>query len=131
MKPLKRPGALALFALLGFLSGCAATGTQAEGSDYRWDVLTSEEILSLEMTNLYDVVERARPRWLTRRGGDVVVFQGQTLLGDATMLRQFGPQEVYELRYLDGVTASATLPGLGSRFVSGAIILVTSAQERR
>ena len=30
---------------------------------------------------------------------------------------------VYEIRYLDGATAKATLPGLGDRHVQGAIVV--------
>ncbi|UCC73549.1 MAG: hypothetical protein JSV86_03015 [Gemmatimonadota bacterium] len=139
MEPLKRLGVLALLALLAVLSGCAKTGTREVGSGRQFDVLTREEILSLEMTNLYDVVERARPQWLTRRSGmrsfqleaNVVVFQGQTMLGDVGALRELPPEYAYELRYLDGMTAAASLPGIGSQHVSGAIIIRTSPPEER
>ncbi|MGH7446417.1 MAG: hypothetical protein ACRELT_02580, partial [Longimicrobiales bacterium] len=82
----------------------------------------------------HDVVQRLRPRWLIARAGDrsigmstgVVVYQDQALLGDVDTLRQLGPSAAYELRYLDGPTASSTLPGLGSgRHVAGAIIVLT------
>ncbi|NIO30296.1 MAG: hypothetical protein GTN75_00695 [Gemmatimonadetes bacterium] len=136
MKPLRRPAMLALLALLAGLSGCATTRTQEGGEDYRWDVLTREEIMSLDVTNLYDVVDRLRPRWLTRRGGvisfdletNVVVFQGQSMLGDVEILREIAPEEAYELHYLDGATATASLPGLGSQHVSGAIVIYTRAR---
>lgn len=139
MEPLKRLGVLALSALLVVLSGCAKTGTRHEGSDYQFEVLTREEILSLELTNLYDVVDRARPQWLTRRSGvisfqletNVVVFQGTTMLGNVEVLRELPPEMAYELRYLDGTTATASLPGLGSQHVSGAIVIRTSPPEER
>jgi hypothetical protein len=139
MERLRRPALLALLALLAGFSGCATTRTQEGGEEYRWDVLTREEIMSLDMTNLYDVVDRLRPRWLTRRGGvisfdletHVVVFQGQTLLGDIEILREVSPEEAYELQYLDGATATASLPGLGSQHVSGAIVIHTSARDAR
>ncbi len=140
MRSLSRSAMLALVMLLAVLSGCAKTGGSGEAAEeHQWEVMTREEILSLELTNLYDVVDRARPRWLTRRSGvisfglgtRIVVYQGQTLLGDVEMLREIAPEEAYELRYLDGATASASLPGLGSEHVAGAIIIVTRPQGNR
>jgi len=85
---------------------------------------------------LYDVVQRLRPRWLEIRAGDrsfaigtgratIVVFQDQSYLGDVEYLKQIAPDLAYELKWLDGPTASSTLPGLGSQHVAGAIIIRT------
>jgi hypothetical protein len=61
----------------------------------------------------------------------VVVYQDQSLLGDVDTLRQLGPSAAYELRYLDGATATSTLPGIGSgRHIAGAIIVHTRPPER-
>jgi hypothetical protein len=92
--------------------------------------------MSVDATNLWEVVRRLRPRWLevNRRGDrsfglqtNLVVFQNQTYLGNVDMLRQFSPESAYELEFLDGSTASNTLPGLGSQHVAGAIVIKTSA----
>ncbi len=89
--------------------------------------------------NLYDVVERLRPRWLVVRAPDrlnlsagIVVYQEQTFLGDAEILRQCSREMYYELRWLDGAVASATLPGLHpDQPVAGAIVLYMPGHERR
>lgn len=121
--------------LLGVLmTGCAST---SEGGRTRSDPdeLTRDEIMSVGARNLYEVVQRLRPRWLNaeRRAGErsfgletnVVVYQGQTRLGTVEVLGQWSPSAVYHLQWLDGARASATLPGLGSQHVAGAIIIQT------
>lgn len=111
--------------------GCAT----ADPSRSRVDPnrITRAEIVEVDVADLYEVVQRLRPRWLEVRGSrsfggetEVVVYQGQSFLGGPEVLRQFDPAAAESLRYLDGPTASASLPGLGSRHVEGAIIIVTS-----
>lgn len=113
------------------IAGCASSGASTDrGSP---NLLTREQIMSINVPTLYDVVDRLRPRWLQGTGGEpssvfggensIVVYQGQTLLGGPEILRQFSPDVAAELRYLDGPTASATLPGIGTRHISGAIVL--------
>ena len=131
----RRTGTAVLFLLALVVTACATSG---ERTRYRSDFLTREEILSVDVGNLYEVVQRLRPRWLTaeRRAGDrsfgletgVVVFQNQTFLGDINVLRQYGPSVAYSLRWMDGATASASLPGLGASHVAGAIIIGTSPE---
>ncbi len=117
------------------LAGGCATVRNPTGNG-RMDLLTREEIMGVRgVTNLYDVVERLRPRWLKVRAQDrsfglttsIVVYQNQTLLGDVETLRQLQPGLAYEMKYLDGTTAKNTLPGLAFQgHVAGAIILSTS-----
>lgn len=109
-------------------TACATTGYERTGGDP--NVITAEEIQAAEVNNLYQLVERLRPRWLDVRARrsfnsttQIMVYQGQTLLGGVDMLRQFGKNAAYRLRYLSAAEASATLPGLGSRQVEGAIII--------
>ena len=127
--------ALAFLSVL-LLAGCATT--KSAGDNGRPDVLTREQIMGVEgATSLYDVVRRLRPRWLVARaenrslGGtanEIAVYQGQTYLGGIDTLRQLQPGMAYQLRWLDGPTATSTLPGLGSgRTVAGAIVMDTRA----
>jgi hypothetical protein len=127
----------ALVSLAVVLLGGCATG-RAKAASGRPDLLTREQIMSVQgVTNLYDVVQRLRPRWLIARaenrtlGGasvGILVYQEQTLLGDVETLRQLQPEIAYELRFLDGTTASTTLPGLGGNLhIPGAIIISTHA----
>lgn len=121
---------------------CLASCTSAARSDAngaRSDVLTRQEIMSMTGTNtLYEVVQRLRPRWLEVRGGersfglstDIVVYQNQTFLGAVDVLEQLSPDMAYQLRWLDGPTASSTLPGLGSGHVAGAIVISTTPPDQ-
>ncbi len=127
-------------ALATVVLGTACAGAARSGTNTRQDLLTREQIMSVSgASNLYEVVQRLRPRWLETRGGDrsfaltteVVVFQNQSYLGDVQVLGQLGPEVAYEMRWLDGPTASATLPGLGSRHVTGAIVIATSPPDAR
>jgi hypothetical protein len=113
-------------------AGCA---TSRSGEASRQEVLTREEIMGVQgAQNLYDVVQRLRPRWLTVRAAQrsmytqtgIVVYQNQSYQGDLETLRQFHPEAAYELRFLDGPTASASLPGLPGSHVAGAIIISTT-----
>ncbi|MFW5950955.1 MAG: hypothetical protein ACOC3J_01650 [Gemmatimonadota bacterium] len=124
---------VALVVLVLGAAACASTGNTPR-RDY--DVITAEELAALTTANtLWDVVNQLRPRWFSVRSGRslggsetarVVVFQDESVfLGDPGVLRQFRPDAVDHLRYLDAATASASLPGLGGRHVAGAIILMT------
>lgn len=113
-------------------TGCASTGGTSDGR--RSDLLTREEILGAEVTNLYDVVQRLRPRWLSVRGTrsfnmetSIVVFQNDMHLGPAASLRELSPELAYEIAYMDGARAAASLPGITSgQHIEGAIIVRTS-----
>lgn len=121
----------------GALWGCASTKAAREGSNP--DVITREEIQGTGAVNLYEVVTRLRPQWINVRttqsfnlGTEIVVFQDNMLLGGPDALKQIGPESAYEIRWMDGVRASATLPGITSgRHVMGAIIVNTHAPNPR
>lgn len=133
----KSTGAMVVLALatLAFTGACAAN--RQAGSGTQQDRITNDELTSVQgVRNLWDVVERLRPLWLQPRAADrsfaigtgaasIVVFQEQMYLGDVTMLHQLAPDIAYDLRWLDGPTASSTLPGLGSQHVAGAIVIYT------
>lgn len=115
-----------------FAAGCASTGAKAEEGRNR-DVLTREEILGAEATNLYDVVRRLRPRWLQVRSPrsfnmetEIAVVQNEMYVGAAETLREMSPELAFEIRYLEGTRAAAAIPGLMSgRHIEGAIIITT------
>lgn len=125
-------GALCLAVVVG-LAGCASSGT-GSGSSGQRDVLTREEIMSAEASNLYDVVQRKRPEWLRTRGQPdaggrfsgqtrIVVVQGGSVIGGVRTLREFSPEGIKRLRYTDDETAAVTLVGGQSGFIEGAIIV--------
>lgn len=136
---------------LTVLAACASSGTagaeagasasaSASATAPRRDrtVITQEELAGSGTTNLLDAVQRLRPQWLrgvnltSRTGGDTefVVYQGTTFLGGVDALRQLAPGYAQELRYLDASQATNTLPGLGSRRVAGAIVIVLPGGRR-
>jgi len=127
-----RIGSTLLVLLLA--SACASAPAGSKSSS-RMDRLTRDEIMSVNVTTLYDVVNRLRPQWLEvgRRGDrsfglqtNIVVYQNQSYLGNVDVLRQLSPESAYEMDWLDSSTASNTLPGLGSQHVAGAIVIKTS-----
>lgn len=123
---------LAISAAL-FVSACASSPNSGRDSGENMDLITREQILETGATNLYDVVNRLRPRWLqvhsTRSFNletEIVVLQNEMLLGGPEALRQMTPELAYELRYLDGTRAAVQLPGLMSgRHIGGAIVVST------
>lgn len=115
------------------LGACASAGS---GSSTTYNRISAEEIAEMkgQVGNLYDLVNRLRPRWLQVRARDrsftggeqeVVVYQDQSLLGGIEMLQGLGLDMPLYLSYLDGAQATAQLPGLGSRRIEGAIIIHT------
>lgn len=98
----------------------------------RRDVITREELAQTGTANLYEAVERLRPHWMRGQGGynlgggghTVVVYQNETQLGALEALRSLNLEFAEELRYLDSTQASNMLPGLGSRSVGGAIVVM-------
>lgn len=118
--------------------GCASSG--ADGTIRRDSrTLTPEEIATVPVTNLYEAVQRLRPRWLEMRdvrslgagagtsGGQIVVFLNNSYVGGPETLRQFETHQIVRIRYLDAAQASATLTGYDtSRHVVAGIVLETS-----
>ena len=111
------------------ITACASSGGPGRPRT-RQDVLTAEEISTITVSNMYEAVQRLRPQWLQLRAPQglysataIAVFLGRTYLGGPEALKEVGPEAASRLRYLDGVTASATLPGLGSMHVEAAIVI--------
>ncbi len=122
-------GALAI--ALPVVLACASTSSQG-GTAMRpqSNVITRAELQEVGVSNLYQAIERLRPRWLTVRSmrsfsmeTEVVVYQDQMYLGNQDQLERMGIDGVWEIRYVDGPTAKASLPGIGDRHVQGAIII--------
>jgi len=115
----------------GMLWGCASTKAEKQSTDP--NLITREQIMATNANNLHDVVMRLRPQWLRTPAAtsinmntEIVVFQDQMQLGGPDALRQLSPELAYEIRYMDGVRASAVLPGLMSgRHIEGVIIVST------
>ena len=113
------------------LLACASNQPQGDTPRPYANVITREELRDAGVRNVYEAIERLRPRWLWVRSGarsfsmdtEVVAFQETILLGNAEALQRVGIDGVYEIRYVDGPTAQATLPGINDRHVQAAIVL--------
>lgn len=115
--------------------GCAPATSVGGGSQ---NVITQEELAATNVNTLYEAINRLRPRWLTIRstqtlGGAgataILVYQNQARLGGVEILRELDKRSAVWIEYLDGPTASATLPGVGSQDVEGAIIIHTTPRS--
>lgn len=136
-----RVALLALAVALLAQAGCTPAGSgwrEPRGAAPAGSVITREEIQSVGAGDLYAVVLRLRPGWLTSRGvqniggrtGMIVVYQDHQRMGEVAALRDIAPANVVRLRYLDATTA-AMLPGIRPReIVGGAIVVVTPASGR-
>lgn len=105
------------------------------------DLITASEISSQSFRDAYDIVQRLRPNWFTRKSGGstarrmgtspsssaagagLLVYLNNARLGGVEALRQLSASSIESLRFVDAATATATLPGIGSSVVSGAIVV--------
>ena len=116
-----------LIAMLGLTACASSSGSRASTHQ---DVITAEEIERTMVSDLYELVQRLRPRWLDLRSPqsfesrtEIVVFEGQAYRGGVEVLREFAKEAAVRLIYLDGPTATVRLPGLTTRNVEGAIVI--------
>ena len=116
--------------------GCAGVGRA--GIERRTQTLIdSDEIMEMHQAgvrDLYELVNRQRPRWLQTRTERslqletvVLVYHNETRLGGIDALRGYPLIAVVSLRYLDAAQAMV-LPGAGSAHVEGAIVIRTAAR---
>lgn len=123
-------GVLTLALLLA--TGCASTGGTADRPREERNVLTREEIASVDVSNLYDVVQRLRPGWLRTKGAGerssgvysetrILVARRSTVLGGPGVLREISPDGVTGLRYHPGNTAGVSPVGSRTGRIEGVI----------
>ena len=98
------------------------------------DLITTSEIDSQPFRDAYDIVQRLRPTWFTRKSGSssarrmgtsgsgLVVYLDNTRMGGIEALRQLNTAGIGSLQFMDAAIATATLPGLGSSVIAGAIV---------
>ena len=117
-------------AALGALA-CASGPKQAGAAQRRnANVITVEEMQSVQFSNLFDVVQALRFRWLQSRGPDSINMQsGQvqvrlddTQLGGVETLRNIPPTGVVSIQWVDPNTAAGRW-GMG--YGHGAILVST------
>ena len=122
------------------VTGCASSpagspgATQQSSSASRVrgqrDVITQEELATIDVQTALDAVRRLRPSFLQTHGGatasitqgpqDVVVYVDNTRMGGPSALAQIPVGDVKEIKYLNGTDATQRY---GTGHGSGAIIV--------
>lgn len=125
--------AAAFISLVFLLSGCAGAATPG-GEDRAANIITQQEILDARATNLWEVVNNLRPRWLqaislpSMSGGSaqILVYRDNVRLAGPDALRNLNPELAREIRWLDRMEATSRFPRSGSGGeVAGAIVVIT------
>lgn len=134
--PMRATAAPAVMAALTLaLVGAACAGTPAGGTSPRnRNLISLEEIEQARedgVRDLYELIDRIRPRWLLGRNARslqlqtvIAVYHHEALLGGIDALRGYPLVSVTSIRWLDAAQAML-LPGAGSTHVEGAIVIST------
>jgi hypothetical protein len=108
-------------------SGAPATQQQARPRGQR-DLITLDELATIDVQNALQAVQRLRPNFLrfpgamsiTQGQAQVVVYVESTRMGGPDMLQQIPITEVKEIRYLSATDATQRY---GTGHTAGAIIV--------
>ena len=123
----------ALISLVLLLSACASAAGGG-GEDRAANLITRQEILDARATNLWEVVNNLRPRWLqvinmpSMSGGSaqILVYRDNVRLAGPDALKTMNPELAQEIRWLDRMEATSRFPRSGSGGeVAGAIVIIT------
>lgn len=123
---------VSLVATLVLASACSGNANSARGPSRDRNMITTEELATVNGLSAYEVVQRLRPHWLNARGGarslglrtEIVVFSDNIRLGGVEALRNLPANGIRQMEYLDGPSASNRLPGVGSgEHIAGAIVI--------
>ena len=126
-----------LLAISVALAGCSGNPTPnavpvAGRPTIDRQVLTREEILATEYTNLYDVVRGLRGNWVRTRAADsftktseVQVYLDNQRVGGIDELRSMQVRTVQSIRWFDPIAASARW---GTDHGAGVIFVTTAKQ---
>src|SRR5262245_52048709 len=123
---------LSASAVLGACASGAGSGSRIASSP---NLITQSEIDEARQSgvrDLYELIERRRPRWLQARPErsinlqtSILVFQNNSRLGGIDALRGYPLGSVTSIRYVDAAQAGQ-LPGGGGAHVQGAIVISTA-----
>lgn len=123
---------VSVVAALVLASACSGNASSPRGPSRDRNMITTEELSTVNGLSAYEVVQRLRPHWLNARGGarslglrtEVVVFADNIRLGGVEVLRNLPANTVRQMEYMDATSASNRLPGVGSgEHIAGAIVI--------
>lgn len=141
-------------ALVSVTVGCASTPAVSRSSatvERNPELIVTAEIEGQSFRDAYDIVQRLRPTWLTRKadaaasrrmgvtvttsatgerggvqsgaGAGLLVYLDKARLGGIETLRELSPGNIKSIQFMDASAATASLPGVGSSVITGAIIV--------
>jgi hypothetical protein len=98
-----------LFGLTAVVLACASGGKSSTRTRERADLITEADIAQVQASNVYDVIEAKRSRWLNVRGtnsltaesGPMVVYFDGTRLGGVELLKGIPVTGVVYIQYFD------------------------------
>jgi hypothetical protein len=139
MSPARRGNRLRLvtsaFASAVVIGALACSASRQSAVSTNLDVIAQEEIeqhLRTGTSNLFELIQRARPRWLEKRNDRslrletvILVYHHQQRLGGIEALRELRPDNVVRIRRLDAARAGL-LPGARDNHVESAIVVETA-----
>ncbi len=111
---------------------CATTGGMADRNN---DVIERDELLTAQVSDLYQAVERLRPLWLRSRGirsftqtTEIAVVRDGAYFGPLETLRTIPADQAFRLEYMDGATVASRVAGVVgmNRAVEAAIVVTLS-----
>lgn len=130
-----RPSLFALVVGAFVLGGCASSSsgssaTQQSRPRTSRDVITADELATIDAQTALQAIQRLRPNFLQTRGGasmsinsgpvDIVVYVDQTRMGGPNSLSQIPVTEIKEIRYLNATDATQRY---GTGHGAGAIVV--------
>ena len=102
----------------------AAQQTRAQAPD----VITREELATVNDLTVYDAIVRLRPQYLHGRGGYYPkIYLDDLLYGEIGSLRDLRAEGIAEIRYLDALTATTRF---GTGHTGGTILVFTFREPR-
>lgn len=116
------------------MAACASGGTSAGGAKPRYaqNVITADELATVDVTDAYQAIQRLRPQFLSNSRGPTVmgtrpgtgdgvqVYLNAQRLGDLSSLAQIPKGDIKEIRFL---TASEASSRFGTGNTAGAIVV--------
>jgi hypothetical protein len=128
---------LAAASLAAGFSGCASAGTHATSTRRDRSVITAADMRELQLSNLYEVVQRLHPEWLTERNAStlggasgkntdemlVQVYLDTQHAGSIEVLKQIPTTGASSIHHYSASEAEARF---GSGNLNGVIQIVTT-----
>ncbi len=116
--------------IMGLLA-CASTNNTYSKKRYSRDLISSEEIMDIGSSNVFELIQRLRPNWLQGRGRKSnfaseevsslpIVYIDSSKHGDINSLYSLSTMNIIEIRFLNAGDATTRY---GPDHAGGAILI--------